>query len=122
MSQQRITVPFDVRKVKTKVFGVVTKRQLICFSLAAVVSVPTYLLFKSLSTDLAALLMVAVAIPFFMSALPPKNDLYFEKRIYNYIKWRFIFPKTRLKNGGDKIEKVKPVTVKNKKTGSRKNI
>ena len=41
-----VTVPKDLTKVKTKVALNLTKRQLIFFSLAAVVGVPLYLLAK----------------------------------------------------------------------------
>ena len=41
-----VQVPKDLTRVKTKVLFNLTKRQLICFSLAAVVGVPFYLLTK----------------------------------------------------------------------------
>lgn len=41
-----VPVPKDLSKVKTKVAFNLTKRQLICFSLAAAVGVPIYFLTK----------------------------------------------------------------------------
>ena len=38
-----VPVPKDLTKVKTKVAAGLTKRQLICFSLAALVGLPVYL-------------------------------------------------------------------------------
>lgn len=47
-------------------FGL-TRRQLVCFSLAAVVSVPIYLLTrKPLGGDAAMVLLIVSALPFFM--------------------------------------------------------
>ena len=41
-----ISVPRDFSKVKSKVFFNLTKRQLICFSLGAMIGVPTFFLIK----------------------------------------------------------------------------
>lgn len=42
-----IPVPRDLTRVKTKVFFNLTKRQLICFSAAALIGVPSFFLLKS---------------------------------------------------------------------------
>ena len=42
-----ISVPRDLTRVKTKVFLNLTKRQLICFGLAALIGVPSFFLIKS---------------------------------------------------------------------------
>ena len=42
-----VPVPKDLAAVKTKVAFNLTKRQLICFGLAAVVAVPTYFLTRN---------------------------------------------------------------------------
>ena len=39
-----VQIPKDLSKVKTKVFFRLTKRQLICFSLAAFIGVPSFYL------------------------------------------------------------------------------
>ena len=41
-----VPVPKDLNRVKTKVMFNLTKRQLICFALAAAVGVPVYFLTK----------------------------------------------------------------------------
>ena len=41
-----VTVPKDLTKVKTKVALNLTKRQLVCFSMAAAVGVPLFFLIK----------------------------------------------------------------------------
>jgi len=42
-----VNVPNDLSKVKTKLAFNLTKRQLVCFGIAAAVGVPTYLLARS---------------------------------------------------------------------------
>ena len=44
-----VPVPKDLTKVKTKVALNLTKRQLICFSIAGAVGIPTYLLTRTAS-------------------------------------------------------------------------
>ena len=47
-----IPVPRDLTRVKTKVFLNLTKRQLICFGLAALIGVPSFFFIKSIgNTD-----------------------------------------------------------------------
>lgn len=70
-----VPVPKDLSKVKTKVALNLTKRQIICFSLAGVCGVPVYFLTKnSLGTDVAATLMVIAMLPFFFWQCMRKTD------------------------------------------------
>ena len=65
-----IPVPRDLTRVKTKVFLNLTKRQLICFGLAALIGVPSFFLIKSVgSTSLAAMSMIIIMIPMFLLAM-----------------------------------------------------
>lgn len=57
-----VPVPKDLNRVKTKVMFNLTKRQLICFSIAAAVGVPIFFLAKvHLDLSTAAMLMVVIA-------------------------------------------------------------
>ena len=61
-----VPVPKDLNGIKTKVALNLTKRQIICFSGAAVTGIPVYFCLKKLiGTQTAALFMVAVMLPFF---------------------------------------------------------
>ena len=61
-----VPVPKDLTTVKTKVAFNLTKRQLICFGLAAAVAVPTYFLTRgALGTTGAVMTLVIAALPFF---------------------------------------------------------
>lgn len=56
-----VNVPKDLTKIKSKVLFNLTKRQLICFALAAVMGVPLFFLLKgSIGTTAAALVMIFV--------------------------------------------------------------
>ncbi|HBA64162.1 MAG TPA: PrgI family protein [Lachnospiraceae bacterium] len=79
-----VPVPKDLTKVKTKVALNLTKRQLIFFSLAAVTGIPFYLLArKSIGSDVAAIFMVTIMLPFFFLAMYEKDGLPFEKIMGN---------------------------------------
>ncbi len=76
-----VPVPKDLNRVKTKVMFNLTKRQLICFSIAAAVGVPIFFLAKAhldLSTA-AMLIVVQWCLPFSFFALmkrtvsPPRS-------------------------------------------------
>ena len=91
-----VPVPKDLTQVKTKLVLNLTKRQLIFFSLAAVVGVPFYFLTrKGLGSSIAAILMVTVMLPFFFMAMYEKDGLPFEKVMGNIIRQKFINPGTR---------------------------
>lgn len=91
-----VQVPKDLTKVKTKVAFNLTKRQLICFSHAIAVAAPTYFLTRdTLGNMLAMLLVIVVAMPFFLAAMYEKNGMPFEKVVKMVIKSRFIRPKIR---------------------------
>ncbi|MPM23407.1 hypothetical protein SDC9_69879 [bioreactor metagenome] len=92
-----VPVPKDLTKIKTKVMFNLTKRQLICFSLAAVAGIPLFFLLKAhASVSAAALMMVLSMLPFFMFALYEKNGQPLEVLLRHIIQARFIRPKQRL--------------------------
>ena len=65
-----VPVPKDLNRVKTKVMFNLTKRQLVCFSLAAAVGIPIFFLTKpSVGLSTAAMLMVVIMIPFIFMAI-----------------------------------------------------
>ena len=74
-----VNVPNDLSKVKTKLAFNLTKRQLVCFGIAAAVGVPSYLL----------------ALPAFLLAMYEKDGLPLEKVVRNIIRARFLRPGVR---------------------------
>ena len=91
-----VPVPKDLNTVKTKVAFNLTKRQLICFSLPAVVGVPIYFLTRGiLGTTGAVLRLLAAALPFFFFAMYEKNGQPLEMILKNYITTKYRKPQVR---------------------------
>ena len=91
-----VTVPKDLTRVKTKVALNLTKRQLICFGIGALVGVPLFLLLrKPLGNSPATMCMMLVMLPFFLLAMYEKNGQPLEKVLANILRVCFFRPKQR---------------------------
>lgn len=91
-----VPVPKDLSGIKTKVALNLTKRQIICFSGAAVTGVPVYFLTKGvLGTSAASLLMVGIMLPFFFVAMYEKDGFPAEKILYFMIRQKILTPGIR---------------------------
>lgn len=91
-----VAVPKDLSGIKTKVAMNLTKRQIICFGSAAALGVPFYMLTKGvLGTEVAALLMVAVMLPFFFLAMYEKDGFPAEKILYFMLRQKVLTPGIR---------------------------
>ena len=91
-----VPVPKDLSKIKTKLAFNLTKRQLICFSAAASVGLPIYLLTRgALGNSAAMLLMIGLMLPFFFFAMYEKDGLPLEKVLKNIIRTCFLYPRVR---------------------------
>ena len=96
MAASYISVPRDLTKVKSKVMFNLTKRQLICFGLAALIGVPSFFLIKSISsTSVAAMVMMVIMMPFFFFAMYEKHGQPLEVYIGHFIQANFKRPKIR---------------------------
>ena len=92
-----VQVPKDLSGIKTKVALNLTKRQIICFSGAAVAGIPLYFLTKGLiGTSAASLLMMGAMLPFFFFAMYEKNGQPLEVYLGHFIQASFIRPKIRI--------------------------
>lgn len=91
-----VAVPKDLSGIKTKVAFNLTKRQIICFSGAALAGIPLYLFTKDvIGTQAAALIMVAVMLPFFFLAMYEKDGFPAEKILYFMVRQKFLTPGIR---------------------------
>ena len=113
-----VNVPNDLSKIKTKLAFNLTKRQLVCFGIAAAVGIPSYLLARSSIANPAPLymmmavqhpaymmpklkkagamfLMMAGALPAGLLAMYEKDGLPFEKVVRNVLRARFLRPGVR---------------------------
>lgn len=86
-----MSVPKDLTKVKNKVVLNLTKRQLVCLSVAAAVGLPFYFLTRNLiGTSNAATGMVLLMLPAFMFAMYEKDGLPLEKILWNIVTVKLI--------------------------------
>lgn len=91
-----VPVPKDLSRVKNKVAFNLTKRQLICFALAGAVGIPFYLSSRSaIGTDVAALCMIGLMLPFFAVGMYEKDGQPLEKIVFHYVRARFLWPGVR---------------------------
>ena len=91
-----VPVPKDLSKVKTKVAFNLTKRQILCFSVALLMGLPLFFLLKdSAGTSLAAMAMIVVMLPCFLVAMYEKHGQPLEVVAKNIIQTRFTRPKER---------------------------
>ena len=91
-----VNIPNDLSKIKTKLAFNLTKRQLICFGLAAVLGIPTYLFTRSAIGNMGAmLLMITLMLPCFFFAMYERDGLPFEKVLKNIARATFLWPRTR---------------------------
>ena len=92
-----VPVPKDLTRVKSKFLFNLTKRQVICFSLGALVGVPLFFLTKNaIGVSMAAALMIIVMLPFFMFAMFERHGQPLEVLLKHYVQARFIRPRTRV--------------------------
>jgi hypothetical protein len=91
-----VPVPKDLNRVKTKVMFNLTRRQLICFALAAAVGMPVFFLAKSkLELSAAAMVMVVIMLPFIFFALYEKDGQPAEKILGHVVKPMFLRDRVR---------------------------
>ena len=89
-----VPVSKDLSNVKTKVVFNLTKRQLICFSIALLVGLPLFFLFKNrIGTSAATLIMIFSMMPFFMLAMYEKHGQPLEVIAKHYLELHFLNPK-----------------------------
>lgn len=90
-----VPVPKDLTKVKTKVAFNLTKRQLICFGLAALVGLPVYFLSRgAIGNTAAVLIMIGLMMPFFFIAMYERDGQPAEKILRNMLRHK-MWPKQR---------------------------
>lgn len=86
-----VDVPEDLSKVKNKLIGNFTLRQILCFVIAASIGFPLYWFSKRyIGTEVAGVIMIIIMIPFVMFALYEKEGQPLEKILWYAIETRFI--------------------------------
>ena len=92
-----ISVPRDLTKVKSKIFFNLTKRQLICFGVGALLGVPSFFLLRKISGNISfsTMGMLVIMMPLFMLAMYERNGQPLEVILKHVIQAKFIRPKIR---------------------------
>lgn len=91
-----ISVPRDLSKVKTKVFFNLTKRQLFCFGVGALIGVPIFFILKAVANiSVACMSMIVVMMPMFMLAMYEKDGQPLEVVARHFYEAKFHRPKIR---------------------------
>ena len=127
-----VNVPKDLTKIKSKVLFNLTKRQLICFGLAALMGVPLFFLLKvGIGTTAAAMVMIVVMLPGFLFGVYEKNGQPLEVVGRQIIESCFLRPKERpyqTVNAYDALvcqyqmeQEVKAIVEKSRQRGSKKH-
>ena len=106
-----VSVPKDLTKVKNKIILNLTKRQLICFGIAAAVGLPFYFLSRGLiGSSNETTVMCLFMFPAFLFAMYEKDGLPLEKVLKNVITVKFIRPPVRKYEVENLYEKKKILT------------
>ena len=91
-----VSIPKDLTAVKTKFVLGLTKRQALCFSVAAATGLPLFFLLRDvITTSAAAMLMVIVMLPWFLFAMYERNGQPLEKFLMCVYNAQFKRPKIR---------------------------
>jgi len=91
-----VSVPKDLSRVKTKLALNLTKRQLICFSIAGAIGIPMYFVSRGvIGNSAAVLLMIALMFPFFFLAMFERDGQPAEKIICNMLRVKFLWASKR---------------------------
>lgn len=91
-----IPVPRDLSRVKTKVFMNLTKRQILCFGVAALIGVPLFFVLKGTgNVSLATMGMMIVMLPLFFLAMYEKDGQPLEVVAKHFWEAKFQRPKIR---------------------------
>ena len=89
-------IPKDLSRVRKKVALNLTKRQLICFAIAAASAGTAFFLLKGIIGNSAAgMMMIIVALPSFLVAMYEKDGQPFEKVLMNALKTFVLRPRKR---------------------------
>ena len=93
-----VTVPKDLKRIKSKVALGLTRRQLVCIGAAAAVGVPLFFLTRgALGNTLAMLLMLVAMAPGFALGMYERDGMPLERIVMDYLDVRKRKPAIRRK-------------------------
>ena len=96
MTVSYVQIPKDLSGVKSRVLLNLTKRQLVCFSLGLVTGLPLFFLLRGITgAGTAALVMILVMLPFFLTGLYERNGMGLERIAGNIVNVKIRRPAER---------------------------
>jgi len=103
-----VQVPKDMTEVQTRLVLNLTKRQVICFSVAAAVGIPVYITANNAFGSTAAMMfMIFTTLPAFFFAIYKKDGIPAEKFILLVLRHKFFYPPIRIKHGKGVVKNVR---------------
>lgn len=90
-----VSIPKELKTIKSRLLFGLTKRQLIGFSLAMMASIPIFFWIKKISLDAAMYCGLIVAFPFIFSTIYKKDNMVAETWIRLYLENKLLNTKKR---------------------------
>ncbi|MFE6139496.1 PrgI family protein [Bacillus sp. NPDC057893] len=90
-----VSIPKELKTIKSKLFFGLTKRQLIGFSIALAIGLPVFFLLKSFSLDVALYGLFFTACPAIFATLFTKDGMPAETWIKLYLEYKYLNPQKR---------------------------
>lgn len=90
-----VSIPKELKTIKSKLFFGLTKRQLIGFSIALAIGLPVFFLLKSFSLDVALYGLFFTACPAIFATIFTKDGMPAETWIKLYLEYKYMNPQKR---------------------------
>lgn len=90
-----ISIPKDLKKIQSKLFFGLTKRQLIGFSIGVLIGVTIFILLKSISLDIAMYALFFTTAPVIFATIYQKDNMYIEQWVKLMIEQKYLNPNKR---------------------------
>jgi len=121
-----VSIPKELKTIKSKLFFGLTKRQLIGFSIAIGLAFPVFFLLKNISLDFAMYGLFFTALPVIFATIYSKDGIPGETWVKLYLEYNYLNPQDRyfkvskrnkkladersMLNGKNKVRKAKPIS------------
>lgn len=90
-----ISIPQDLKKIQSKLFFGLTKRQLIGFGLGFLIGITVFLLVRGINLDVAMYSLFFVTAPIIFATVYQKDNMYIEQWIKLMIEQKYLNPNKR---------------------------
>ncbi|MED2752078.1 PrgI family protein [Bacillus thuringiensis] len=90
-----VSIPKELKNIKSKLFFGLTKRQLIGFSIALALGLPVFFFLKNFSLDAALYGLFFTASPVIFATIFTKDDMPAETWIKLYLEYKYLNPQKR---------------------------